>query len=140
MTDQEVDAAVALALNPEEGRPFTFGDRAFRLQFLTYDGEQALVGLLMPRIQSLINEGRSEHNHVMAAIRDLLPEACGIILSDQDPASDVAWVRSVRAKGVSLAMYDIVTAQFEMNDLGKLLSGLLQTDALLQAASRPAEA
>lgn len=143
MTDQDLAAAVSLALNPEEGRPFSFGGREFRFQFLTYDGEQRLIALLMPRIAKVLESGKSDHAAVMTATRDLLPEAVAIILADYGEDVDLAWVRRARAtkgQSISQAMYDLVAAQFEVNDLGKLLSGTLQADALLRAASRPAEA
>lgn len=135
MTDNDLSQAVSLALNPYDGAPFEFGGRQFKLQFLTCDGEERLVKLLMPRIKALVEAGDAGHQQVMAAISDLLPEAVAIILGDYDPALDLAWVKAVRAPRIRLAMYDLVAAQFEVNDLGKLLAGLLQTDAALSAVS-----
>jgi hypothetical protein len=145
MDDQTLGKAVSLALNPKEGTPFAFGGKEFTQQFLTCDGEERLVNLLMPRIKELIARGQTSQQHVMAAINDLLPQSVGIILgdytfTDSDPnkydahiAATSAWVRAVREPRIRMTMYEIVAGQFEMNDLGKLLSGLLQTDAMLSA-------
>jgi hypothetical protein len=143
-----LETAVSLALNPNEGTPFEFGGRPFTLQFLTCDGEERLVNLLTPRIKDMVEAGNASHQQVMTAINDLLPQSVGIILGDYtfaggDPkaydahiATTTAWVRSVRQPRGRLAMYDLVAAQFEVNDMGKLLAGLLQADAALSAVDR----
>jgi hypothetical protein len=137
LDDQAVNEAVSLALNPSEGRPFTYGNKTFHLQFLTGDGEDRLAALLMPRIKALALAGTTEYTQVMNAIADLLPQAVTIILSDYDPTVDEAWVRSQRGPRMRLTMYDLVAAQFKLNDLGKLLSSLLQSDAMLSVLGEP---
>lgn len=141
LTDEQIAQGVELALNPDEGSPFTLGGKTFNFGFLTYDGEQALMTLLKPRILSLVQLGAAGVAGTMDAIKDLLPEAVSIILRDYGHAEATAeWVRSIRERGISQTLYQIVFRQFEVNDLGKLLSASLQADALLQALESPKEA
>lgn len=123
------------SLLPEVGQPFTFGGKTFELQFLTCEGEGRLIELLMPRVKSLALAGKTDYKYVLETITELLPELVGIILKDYDPSIEDAWVRSVRAARVRLAMYDIVSAQFALNDIAQLLVTLSHVGAALPASA-----
>lgn len=139
MTTPINQTAVKLAIEPTVGTPFEFGGKAFNLQYLTIAGEEALIRLAQPQLVPLVIAGKRDNESVFHALRPVLPQALAIILRDYDPTVTEEWVLGQRGPHISKQMFDIVAAQFEVSDLGKLLSGHLLTDAymrLLDAARK----
>lgn len=75
--DAEGARLVALAREPELGEAIALGDHAFRLQFLSIESERRL--------------------HYMVTGGGPLAEMVAIVLQEQDPACDVAWVNGCGA-------------------------------------------
>lgn len=128
------EKALDLALRPELGAPFALGGKDFTLQYLTYDAEQRLLDVVNPAIKALLvgSEGVPSNDQVFAALRGVLPEAVAVILADQDSSVTVEWVRGIKEPRVSYRLYEVVSAQQVVSDLGKLLSDHLLNSALMQ--------
>lgn len=126
MPVEEIARVSALAQNPKLGDKFTLAGREFTRQFLTIDAEQDLIELVRdvlltaPQGNMLLG--------FMGKIRET-QRAVAIILQDQDPAADLAWLK--KTKGVTTSqLVGVIVAQMKVNQITDFLQELLAMAAL----------
>jgi hypothetical protein len=120
---------------PKEGDAHTFGGKTFHLTYLSVDGQQALDRLLSPWMGGAHS---LPHAQLFEAIKDSIPKAAALILSEQDPDATEEWVGKLKGKAIRQQLFTLVMAQVELDDLGKFYAALSYAAAKLrQAASAP---
>jgi hypothetical protein len=130
--DTEIAKYSALAQNPKLGEAFTIGGREFHYQFLSIAAEERLIEMIKV---VLIDAPKG---NLLAGFFESLPrakEAVALILADQAPECDVAWLESrprTDADAPRIArLVGIIVAQMKLNEITDFLQQVSQIAALI---------
>jgi hypothetical protein len=126
----------ALAQDPKLGEKFTLGGREFTRQFLSIDAEQDLIEMILAIVKD------APQGNLLAGLVGSIrktKKAAALILADQAPECDEAWLSSTRGVTTN-QLLALVFAQLEINEvtqvLGKALGLAGLAGALVGAKAR----
>lgn len=134
----EIKRISALAQDPKLGEVFTIGGEEFHRQFLTIDAEQRLIAIVKEVLTGAVN------GNLIAGFLsriERVTEACALILSDQRPECDEAWLRGRPRDTLDAVttnrMMGVVVAQMHLNETTLFLTELLALVGLAGRFSGP---
>lgn len=128
MNEDTMNALANLAGNPYSGQPFTFGGEQFTRRFMTIDAQAEFAALVTGVMKD--GKNRTIEDNLIAAM-PMLKKCLEIILTNQKPHCNMAWIESQVGPDVKVSnMVGIVMGQMILNDMGDLLGKVLAVAAI----------
>jgi hypothetical protein len=130
MLDEEtINQLAELVANPHAGQAFSFNGEHFTRRFLKIDQQAELTAITLE-----VMKNAKPDTQLGTALMGSFPElkrALAVILTDQKPECNTAFIDEARGKDASLSvMVNIVVGQMILNDMGDLLGKVLAIAAI----------